>query len=59
MNPLWGPLAGAFIVVMMLGFIGIWIWAWRPRHASDFQAMARVPLEEEPTPAAAARGDAR
>lgn len=47
MNPVWGPIAGAFIVLMMLTFIGIWIWAWLPRHKRSFDELARLPLEDE------------
>ena len=32
MNPLWGNLIGVWIVLMMLTFIGIWIWAWGRSH---------------------------
>ena len=48
MNPIWGPIAGAFIVLMMLTFIGIWIWAWLPYHKRNFGEMARLPMEDEP-----------
>lgn len=47
MNPIWGPIAGAFIVLMMLTFIGIWIWAWLPRHKRSFDELARLPMEDE------------
>lgn len=47
MNPIWGPIAGAFIVLMMLTFIGIWIWAWLPHHQRDFAELARLPMQDE------------
>ncbi len=47
MNPVWGPIAGAFIVLMMLVFIAIWIWAWLPHHKRDFAELARLPMEDE------------
>lgn len=47
MNPIWGPIAGAFIVIMMLAFIGIWIWAWLPYHKRTFGKLARLPMEDE------------
>lgn len=47
MNPIWGPIAGAFIVAMMIAFIGIWVWVWLPRHKRTFDALARLPLEDE------------
>lgn len=50
MNPIWGHIAGVFIVLMMTTFIGIWIWAWRKKHKRVFDQMAKLPLEldEEP-----------
>ena len=50
MNPVWGVVAGVFIVLMMVTFLGIWIWAWRSRHQQVFQRMARLPLEDENEP---------
>lgn len=47
MNPIWGQIAGAVIVLMMLTFIGIWIWAWLPYHKPTFGKLARLPLEDE------------
>jgi len=47
MNPIWGPVAGAFIILMMLSFVGIWIWAWLPRHKRRFDDLARLPLAED------------
>jgi cytochrome c oxidase cbb3-type subunit 4 len=47
MNPIWGHIAGAFIIAMMVAFIGIWIWAWLPYHKRTFGALARLPMEDE------------
>lgn len=47
MNELWGHLTGVLIVLMMLTFIGIWIWVWNGRHAEKFDALARLPMEDE------------
>lgn len=62
MNPIWGHIAGVFIVLMMTTFIGIWIWAWRRHHRPAFDRMARLPMEDEhdgdPVPPAA-RGKRR
>jgi cytochrome c oxidase cbb3-type subunit 4 len=55
MNPIWGHIAGVFIVLMMVTFIGIWIWAWRKRHKATFDRLAKLPLElDEEKPAALA-----
>ncbi|MEO7057102.1 MAG: cbb3-type cytochrome c oxidase subunit 3 [Caldimonas sp.] len=50
MNPLWGQIAGASIIVMMLAFIAIWIWAWLPYHKHDFAKLARLPMQDEDAP---------
>ena len=52
MSPFWGHLAGVMIVLMMLSFIGIWIWAWRKYHKPVFDQMASLPMEDEDMPAA-------
>ena len=46
MNPLWGYLAGIVTLVVMLAFIGIWIWAWLPQHKREFDALATLPMED-------------
>ena len=48
MSPVWGHVAGIFILLMMFTFIGIWIWAWRSRHQRVFRRMAQLPMEDEP-----------
>lgn len=50
MNPVWGHVAGVFIVLMMVAFIGIWVWAWLPRHRRVFGNLARLPMEDEHGP---------
>jgi cytochrome c oxidase cbb3-type subunit 4 len=52
----WGQIVGIITLVLMLLFVGIWIWAWRPRHRRQFDAMARMPMDDEP-PAASDDGD--
>ncbi|MEO9079110.1 MAG: cbb3-type cytochrome c oxidase subunit 3 [Rhodanobacter sp.] len=48
MNPVWGHIAGVFIVLMLISFIGIWIWAWRKYHKPTFNRMAKLPMEDDP-----------
>ena len=50
MNPVWGHIAGVFIVLMMVTFIGIWIWAWLPRHKRAFGNLASLPMQDEDAP---------
>jgi cytochrome c oxidase cbb3-type subunit 4 len=46
MNPLWGHVIGAVIVVLMLAFLGIWAWAWLPYHRDTFAKLAQVPMND-------------
>ena len=47
MNLVWGPIAGGFIIAMMIAFIGIWVWAWLPYHKRTFNDLAKLPMEDE------------
>lgn len=47
MSPVWGHVIGLIIVLLMLIFVGIWVWAWLPFHQKTFEALARIPLEDE------------
>ncbi len=47
MNPLWHHLIGVLIILMMLTFIGIWVWAWNRRHVATFDQLARLPMNDE------------
>ena len=51
MSPFWGHFAGVMIVLMMVSFIGIWIWAWRKYHKPVFDRMAQLPMQDEDLPA--------
>src|SRR5690606_7912668 len=49
MSALWGHMVGVLILVMMTTFIGIWVWAWLPRHRRVFDELAEIPmLDGEP-----------
>ena len=52
MTELFGKLSGIMTAVLMLVFIGIVVWAWSSRRRRAFDAAARLPLEEDPAPAA-------
>ncbi|HEU5136675.1 MAG TPA: cbb3-type cytochrome c oxidase subunit 3 [Steroidobacteraceae bacterium] len=52
MSELYGHFVGVLIVVIMLTFIGIWIWAWLPHHKRPFAELARLPLDDDATPRA-------
>ena len=40
-------LSGIVTCVLLVLFVGGWIWAWSPSRKSDFDAAARLPLDEE------------
>jgi cytochrome c oxidase cbb3-type subunit 4 len=46
MSAVWGHAIGAFIVALLLVFIGVWIWAWLPNHKATFDALARLPMDD-------------
>jgi len=57
MSPFWGHLAGVMIVLMMLSFVGIWIWAWRKYHKAVFDRMAQLPMQDDDPAADDATGE--
>ncbi|WP_300617868.1 cbb3-type cytochrome c oxidase subunit 3 [Dokdonella sp.] len=48
MSATWGHLTGVLIVMMMATFVGIWIWVWNRRHKDKYDALARLPMDDEP-----------
>ncbi len=46
MSALWGHFSGVITTVLMLSFIGIWIWAWNGRHKATHEALARLPMAD-------------
>ena len=44
MSAFWGHAIGVFIVLLMLVFAGILVWAWLPYHKRAFDALARLPM---------------
>jgi cytochrome c oxidase cbb3-type subunit IV len=46
MSGLWGHLVGVVILLLMAVFIGIWFWAWRPRHKGTFDELAALPMRD-------------
>ena len=47
MSESYGHFIGVMIVVIMLTFIGIWVWAWLPFHKKTFDELARLPLHDD------------
>jgi cytochrome c oxidase cbb3-type subunit IV len=38
-------LSALVTLVWFVAFIGLWLWAWSRRRASDYAAAARMPLD--------------
>ena len=46
MSPIWGHAIGVLIILLLLIFSGVWLWAWLPYHQKAFDALARLPSED-------------
>jgi cytochrome c oxidase cbb3-type subunit 4 len=44
-------LSGIITLLLLLVFLAGWAWAWSPRRKRDFDAAARLPLDDENHPA--------
>jgi cytochrome c oxidase cbb3-type subunit IV len=42
-----GALSGIVTAILIVLFLGVWVWAWSSRRKSQFDRMARLPLEED------------
>ncbi len=38
--------SGIVTAVLLVVFVGGWLWAWSPRRRADFEEAARLPLDE-------------
>jgi cytochrome c oxidase cbb3-type subunit 4 len=45
-----GTFRGLITVVLMLLFIGLVFWAWSRRRHEEFEAAARLPLDDDRAP---------
>ncbi len=39
-------LSGITTAILLVLFVGGWVWAWSPRRKEDFDAAARLPLDD-------------
>lgn len=39
-------ISGIVTAILLITFIGLWIWAWSRRRHRDFSEAARLPLED-------------
>ena len=46
-----GIISGVVTAFLIVTFIGGWIWAWSAKRKPEFDAAARLPLEDEAAPA--------
>jgi len=47
-------ISGILTLVLLLGFLGIAVWAWSARTQPRFHDAAQLPLRDEPAPPLAA-----
>ena len=40
-------LAGIVTSILLVLFVVGWVWAWRPQRKADFDAAARLPLDDD------------
>ena len=40
-------ISGIITAILLVLFIGGWIWAWRPARKQEFDAAAQLPLDDE------------
>jgi len=46
-------LSGLVTLVLLVAFIGGWIWAWSSKRKPQFDAAARLPLDDDQAPGSA------
>jgi cytochrome c oxidase cbb3-type subunit 4 len=39
-------ISGIITSLLLVLFVGAWLWAWSPKRKPEFDAAARLPLEE-------------
>ena len=37
----------AMLIVLMVSFIGLWVWAWSHKRKATFDKASKLPLEED------------
>lgn len=43
-------ISGILTAILLVTFIGLWIWAWSRRRQRDFTEAANLPLEDSDAP---------
>jgi cytochrome c oxidase cbb3-type subunit IV len=47
-----GLIRGLLTVTLMALFLGMWFWSWSKKRDAEFEAAARIPLEDDDRPPA-------
>jgi cytochrome c oxidase cbb3-type subunit 4 len=42
-----GTLSGIVTAILIVLFLGVWVWAYSSRRRAQFEEAARLPLEED------------
>ncbi|WP_082132171.1 cbb3-type cytochrome c oxidase subunit 3 [Luteimonas sp. FCS-9] len=40
-------ISGIVTAILLVCFIGGWIWAWSPKRKNEFEAAAQLPLDDD------------
>ncbi len=40
-------LRGGILIALIIGFLGMWVWAWSSKRKPEFDRAAQMPLEED------------
>lgn len=40
-------ISGIVTTLLLLLFVGLWLWAWQPRLRNTFEATARLAIDED------------
>jgi len=40
-------LRGLALILLIVAFIGLWIWAWSDKRKADFKEMSELPMQED------------
>jgi cytochrome c oxidase cbb3-type subunit 4 len=51
--------SGNVTLLLLALFLGAWVWAWSPRRKAEFDAAARLPLDDKPASEASAEENDR
>ncbi len=54
-----GTLSGIVTAILLVLFVGVWVWAYSSRRREQFNKMARMPLEEDTAGSGSREKDAR